>query len=115
MQVVQPVQIAPIYTLPGGRVRTLAAVAGFVATLGYVFQQYPGLPDSIPFPFAAQGFGDKKELLSIPITGLGLLAVSLILGFFLHALDRAVGYLLFLAGIGTQIVLLSAAIITLNQ
>jgi hypothetical protein len=84
-------------------------------TLGYVFQQYPSLPESIPFPFSAQGFGDKEELLNIPITALGLLAVSLILGFMLHALDRAVGYLLFLAGIGTQLILLSAAIITLNQ
>ncbi|MCH8161138.1 MAG: hypothetical protein IIB88_04510 [Chloroflexi bacterium] len=93
----------------------LAAIIGCAVTLGYVFHQYPGLPESIPFPFAAQGFGDKEELLTIPITGLGLLAVSLVLGFMLHALDRAVGYLLFLAGIGTQIVLLSAAIITLNQ
>ena len=91
-----------------------AATAGFAVTLGYVFHQYPGLPESIPFPFAAQGFGDKEELLSIPITGLGILAVSLALGFVLHALDRAVGYLLFLSGLGAQIVLLSAAIITLN-
>ena len=98
-----------------GQVLSPAAVIGCAVTLGYVFHQYPGLPESIPFPFAAQGFGDKEALLSIPITGLGLLAVSLILGLALHALDRAVGYLLFLAGIGTQIVLLSAAIITLNQ
>ncbi len=93
------------------QILALAVIAGFVVMLGYVFQQYPGVPEK----FAVQGFGDKSDLLSIPITGLGLLAVSLVLGFMLHALDRAAGYVLFLAGIGTQIVLLSAAIITLNQ
>ncbi len=105
----------PFWRDPLAQVLAVAAMAGFAVMVGYVFQQYPGLPESIPFPFAAQGFGDKSELLSIPITGLGLLAISLTLGFLLHAVDRAVGYLLFLAGLGTQIVLLSAAIITLNQ
>ena len=100
---------------PLAQLLALAAAVGFAVTLGYVFHQYPGLPESIPFPFASQGFGDKEELLSIPITGLGILAISLTLGFVLHAVDRAVGYLLFLSGLGAQIVLLSAAIITLNQ
>ena len=103
-----------ILARPPALLLAFAAAVGFAVTLGYVFHQYPGLPESIPFPFASQGFGDKEELLSIPITGLGILAVSLILGFVLHALDRAVGYLLFLSGLGAQIVLLSAAIITLN-
>ena len=104
----------PFWHDPLAQLFAFAAAVGFAVTLGYVFHQYPGLPESIPFPFAAQGFGDKEELLSIPLTGLGILAVSLVLGFVLHALDRAVGYLLFLAGLGAQIVLLSAAIITLN-
>jgi len=109
------VSALPFWHDPTAQLLALAAAIGFAVTLGYVFQQYPGLPDSIPFPFSAQGFGDKADLLAIPITGLGLLAISLVLGFFMHAVDRAVGYLLFLSGLGTQIVLLSAAIITLNQ
>lgn len=104
----------PIWHDPLAQLLALGAVLASAVTLGYVFHQYPGLPESIPFPFASLGFGEKRELLSIPITGLGLLAVNLVLGFALHAVDRAVGYLLFLAAIGTQITLLAAAIITLN-
>lgn len=104
----------PFWHDPLAQLLALAAVLACTVTLGYVFHQYPGLPESIPFPFATLGFGEKRELLSIPITGLGLLAVNLVLGFALHAVDRAVGYLLFLAAIGTQVTLLAAAIITLN-
>ena len=104
----------PFWHDPLAQLLALAAVLACTVTLGYVFHQYPGLPESIPFPFASLGFGEKRELLSIPITGLGLLAVNLVLGFALHAVDRAVGYLLFLAAFGTQVTLLAAAIITLN-
>ncbi|MCH7488857.1 MAG: PH domain-containing protein [Chloroflexi bacterium] len=104
----------PFWHDPLAQLLALAAVLACTVTLGYVFHQYPGLPESIPFPFATLGFGEKRELLSIPITGLGLLAVNLVLGFALHAVDRAVGYLLFLAAFGTQVTLLAAAIITLN-
>ena len=104
----------PFWHDPLAQLLALAAVLACTVTLGYVFHQYPGLPESIPFPFATLGFGDKRELLSIPITGLGLLAVNLVLGFALHAVDRAVGYLLFLAAFGTQVTLLAAAITTLN-
>ena len=81
----------PFWHDPLAQLLALAAIIGCAVTLGYVFHQYPGLPESIPFPFAAQGFGDKQELLSIPITVLGLLAVSLTPGLLPHALARAAG------------------------
>ena len=97
----------------------LASVLSFAVMMGYVFYHYPDLPASIPLSFPSLSgvtrVDDKQELLTIPITGIGLLAVNLVLGFVLHAWERTVGYLLFLAGIGAQAVLLSAAIITLNQ
>ena len=111
----------PFWHDPLAQALALASIIATAITIGYVFYQYPGLPDSpIPFSFPPLGGGvirvaDKQELLSIPITGIGFLAVNLILGFFLHAWERAVGYLLFVAGIGAQAMLLSAAIITLHQ
>ncbi len=120
-QVTERTSIAaqPFWHDPLAQVLALAAVLACAVTLGYVFHQYPGLPDSIPFAFPTFGgvtrVDDKRELLTIPITGIGLLAANLVLGFFLHAWERAVGYLLFLAGIGAQGILLAAAIITVNQ
>ncbi|MDZ4277908.1 MAG: PH domain-containing protein [Dehalococcoidia bacterium] len=109
----------PFWHDPMAQVLALASILGCAVTLGYVFHQYPGLPDSIPLAFPSLGsvtrVDDKRELLSIPITGIGLLALNLVLGFVLHAWDRSVGYVLFLAGLGAQIILLSAAIITINQ
>ena len=105
----------PFWHDPLAQGLALASILACAVTLGYVFHQYPGLPESIHLPFTALGFGEPRDLLSIPITGIGLLAVNLVLGFFLHAWERAVGYLLFLAAIGAQVMLLSAAIITLNQ
>jgi len=97
----------------------LGAMISCAVTLGYVFANYGGLADSIPFSYPSLGgitrIDDKRELLMIPVTGLGLLAVNLVLGFFLHAWDRAVGYLLFAAGACLQVMLLAAAIITLHQ
>jgi hypothetical protein len=97
----------------------LGAILAYAVMLGYVFHQYPGLPESIPFAFPSLSgltrVDDKHELLMIPITGIGLLAINLAFGFFLHAWDRAVGYLLFLAAIGVQVILLAATIITLQQ
>lgn len=109
----------PFWHDPTARLLALTSILCCAVTLSYVFHQYPGLPDSIPLGFPSLGgvtrVDDKQELLTIPITGLGLLAVNLVLGFFLHAWERTVGYLLFLAAIGAQVVLLAAAIITLNQ
>ena len=120
-QVTERTSIAaqPFWQDPLTRTLALASILACAVTLGYVLQQYPGLPESIPLSFPSLGgitrVDDKRELLTIPITGIGLLAVNLVLGFFLHAWERTVGYLLFVAAIGAQVILLSAAIITLNQ
>jgi len=104
---------------PTALLLALGAMLACALTLGYVFQQYPGLSDSIPLAFPSLGgitrVDDKRELLTIPITGLGLLAINLVLGFFLHAWERGVSYLLFLAGIGAQFMLLAAVVVTLHQ
>lgn len=109
----------PFWHDPLARMLALAAILAFAVTLGYVYHQYPGLPESIPLKFPPLGgvtrVDDKQELLTIPITGIGLLAVNLVLGFFLHAWERTVGYLLFLAGIGSQAILVAAAIITIQN
>lgn len=109
----------PFWHDPVAQVLALASILACAVTLGYVFHNYPGLAESIPFAFPPKGgvhsIEPKSHLLTIPTTGIGLLAVNLVLGFFLHAWERAVGYLLFLAGAGAQIMLLAAAIITLNQ
>jgi hypothetical protein len=104
---------------PAALVLALAAVVACALTLGYTFQQYPGLSDSIPLAFPSLGgitrVDDKRELLAIPLTGIGLLAINLVLGFALHAWERGVSYLLFLAGIGAQLMLLAAVIVTIQQ
>ena len=109
----------PFWHDPLAQALALASILACAVTLGYVFHQYPGLPESIPLAFPSLGgvtrVDDKSALLSIPTTGIGILAINLVMGFFLHAWERAVGYLFFLAGLGAQIILLSAAIITLNQ
>jgi len=119
-QVTERTSIAalPFWHDPLAQGLVAAGVLAFAVTLGYVFHQYPGLPESIPLSFPSLGVtrvGEKEELLTIPITGLGILAVNLVLGFFLHAWQRAVGYLLFLAAVGAQAMLLAAAIITIQQ
>jgi hypothetical protein len=109
----------PFWHDPLAQLLALAAIVAFAAMLGYVFHQYAGLPDSIPYAYPPLSgitrVDSKSELLAIPTTGIAMLAVTLVLGYALHAWERAVGYVLFLAGIGAQIILLSAAIVTLNQ
>ncbi len=110
----------PFWHDPIAQVLALFSILACAVMLGYVFYNYQGLPESgIVLAYPALGgvhrVEPKSELLSIPITGIGLLAINLVLGFVLHAWERAVGYLLFLAGTGAQIMLLAAAIITLNQ
>jgi hypothetical protein len=96
----------------------LAAFGTFFAMFGYVYQQYPGLPESIALSFpqldGVTRVGDKSELLKLPVTGIGILLLNLVLGFVAHAWERMVGYVLLLAAIGAQGMLLAAAIITLN-
>jgi hypothetical protein len=95
-----------------------AAAAVFFAMFAYVYQQYPGLSQSIELSFpqldGVTRVGSKSELLKLPMTGVGLLAVNLALGFIAHSWERMVGYVLLLAAIGAEGILLAAAIIALN-
>ncbi len=101
-----------------GQGLALAAVLVCLTTLGYVFHQYPGLPESLPLSFPSLGgvvrVASKHELLTIPSTGVGLLFVNLVLGFVLHGWERMVGYLLFLTALAAQGILLGGAIIALT-
>ena len=94
---------------------TLAMVAAFAAVLGYVLEIYPGLSQSVPLRFPSLGgvvrVSDKSELLDIPRSAFGFLALDLVLAILLHTWERMVGYVLLLAGIGVQVMLLLAAIV----
>lgn len=96
----------------------LGAFATFFALFAYLYQQYPGLPESVALSFPQMSgvtrVASKSELLQIPLTGMGLLLVNLALGFVAHAWERMVGYILLLAAIGAEGILLAAAIIALN-
>ncbi len=96
----------------------LAAFATFFAMFGYVYHQYPGLPSSIALSFpqlnGVTRIASKDELLKIPMTGVGLLLLNLGLGFVAHSWERMVGYVLLIAAICAEGMLLAAAIITLR-
>jgi hypothetical protein len=97
------------------RLLAAALIASFVAVLAYVLHEYPGLPQSVPLRFPALGgivrVSDKSELLDIPRSGLGFMAANLTLAVILHSWERMVGYVLLLAGIAVQMMLLVAAIV----
>ena len=54
---------------------------------------------------------DKSELLDIPRSAFGFLAVDFALAVLLHTWERMVGYVLLLAGISIQVMLLIAAVV----
>jgi hypothetical protein len=103
---------------PYARLLTVALVASFVAVVAYVLQQYPDLSQSVALSFPSLGgivrVADKSELLDIPRSGLGFLAVNLTFAVFLHSWERMVGYVLLLAGIAVQAMLLVAAILAVQ-
>jgi hypothetical protein len=96
----------------------LAAFATFFAMFAYVYQQYPDLPASMALSFphlnGVTRVASKSELLKLPMTGIGLLLLNLGLGFVAHSWERMVGYVLLLAAIGAEGILLAAAIIALR-
>jgi hypothetical protein len=100
---------------PPARFMTMALFGMFAAVLGYVLHIYPGLSQSVPLRFPSLGgvvrVSDKSELLDIPRSAFGFLAVDLVLAVFLHTWERMVGYVLLLAGIAIQAMLLIAAIV----
>ncbi len=96
----------------------LAAFAMFFAMFAYIYRQYPGLPQSIALTFpqlnGVTRVGSKSELLKLPTTGVALLMINLGLGFLAHSWERMVGYVLLLAAVGAEAILLAAAIIALR-
>jgi hypothetical protein len=97
----------------------LAAFVTFFAMFGYVYQQYPDLPSTIALNFpqldGVTRVGEKSELLKLPATGIVLLLINLAIGFAAHSWERMVGYVLLIATIGAQGILLAAAIIALQE
>jgi hypothetical protein len=100
---------------PVARILTLVMVGAFVAVLAYVLDMYPGLTQSVALRFPSLGgvvrVAGKSELLDIPRSAAGFLAVDIVLAILLHTWERMVGYVLLLAGIAIQVMLLVAAIV----
>ena len=100
---------------PNARLLAVVLLGAFVVVLGYVLQMYPGLDQSVPLRFPSFGgivrISDKSELLDLPRSAAGFLALNLVLAVLLHSWDRMVGYVLLLAGISMQAMLLVAAIV----
>lgn len=99
------------------RVAILAAMLSglcCLALFGYVYTEYPDLPDVVRLTFPDLGgvvrVGDKGELLHIAWLGAGILVVNLVLGIAFHARERAAGLWLIASGGMVQLVLLAAAI-----
>ena len=100
---------------PFARTLTIALIGTFIAVLAYTLHIYPGLSQSVPLRFPSLGgvvrVSDKSELLDIPRTAFGFFAVDFMLAVLLHNWERMVGYVLLLAGIAIQVMLLIAAIV----
>lgn len=99
-------------------VLAFAAFATFFAMFAYITKQYPSLPQSIPLSFphlsGVTRIAARDELLKLPATGIGLLLVNLALAFVAHSWERMVGYVLLVAAIAAEGMLLAGAIIALN-
>jgi hypothetical protein len=100
---------------PVARVLTVVLVGSFVAVLAYVADMYPDLTQSVALRFPSLGgvvrVADKSALLDIPRSAFGFMAADLVLAVLLHSWERMVGYVLLLAGIAIQVMLLVAAIV----
>ena len=96
-------------------VLALLGIGAFLGVLGYVLDTYPDLPQIVGLRFPSLGVlertAEKSELLEIPRSAFALLAMNLGLAILLHSWERMVSYVLLLAGIGAQVVLLVAAIV----
>jgi hypothetical protein len=100
---------------PHARLMGLALVIAFFAVLGYVLEIYPGLAQQVPLRFPSLGgivrVSDKSDLLDIPRSAVGFLAINLVLAVLLHTWERMVSYVLLLSGIAIQVMLLIAAVV----
>ncbi len=96
----------------------LAAIVAFFVLLGYVYNEYAGLPErlALSFPYAGgvTRVAHRDEVLALPSTAVGLLLVNLALGFVAHAWERSLGYVLLVTAVAAQGMMLAGAIIALN-
>jgi hypothetical protein len=107
----------PFWSDGVAQVLALAAILGCVVVFGYVFARYPGLAPTIPLRFPPMGgvtrVASKEQLLTLPVTALGILVLNLGLAVLVHTWERAAGYLLLLAAAGLQVAFLVGAIVAL--
>jgi hypothetical protein len=100
-----------------GRAQVLAVllIGAFFVVLGYVLETYPDLAQTVALRFPSFGgiarLSDKSALLDIPRSAAGFVAINLALAIVLHSWERMVSYVLLVAGIVVQVVLLVAAIV----
>ena len=108
----------PFWEDRAAQVLVAAAFAVFFAMFAYIYRQYPHLSDSIELTFpqlsGVTRVGSKSELLKLPAVGIVLLLVNIVLGFVAHSWERMVGYVLLIAAISAEGILLAAAIIALH-
>lgn len=95
-----------------------ALLASFFVTLGYVLDMYPGLEQTVSLRFPSFAgivrVTDKEALLDIPRSAAGFAALNLIGAILLHSWEKMVAYVLLLAGIVLQVVLLVGAIVAVS-
>jgi hypothetical protein len=107
----------PFWSDAVAQVLALVAILACVVVFGYIFARYPDLPATIPLSFPPMGgitrVASKEQLLTLPVTALGILVLNLGLAVLLHTWERAAGYLLLVAATGLQAVFLVGAIIAL--
>jgi len=107
----------PFWSDGTAQLLALTAILACAVVFGYVFARYPGLSPTIPLSFPPMGgvtrVASKEQLLTLPVTALGILVLNLGLAVLIHAWERAAGYLLLVAAIGLQAVFLVGAIIAL--
>jgi hypothetical protein len=98
---------------------TAASVFACILLAGYVYSQYPGLPNVIQLSFPDMGgivrVGDKGELLRIVYLAVGILAFNTVLGVLVHTRERAAGLWLLASSGMLQVVLLAAAVVAFQQ
>ncbi len=94
---------------------TLTLVLGGLGSLGgYLFSQYPDLPALVQIDFprttSIVRVGERSELLRTGAVAGAIAAINVVLGFLVHARERAAGLWLFASAALIQGVLLAAAI-----
>jgi hypothetical protein len=94
---------------------TAILLVAFFAVLGYVLNIYPGLAETVALRFPSFGgiarLSDKSALLDIPRSAAGFLVINVALAILLHSWERMVSYVVLIAGILVQVVLLVAAVV----